>query len=740
MKRFSALFALTLVCGAAQATTINDTVAAHLPHQLNEVEVLGVKQMPQPGQVSVTRIDRSQIARMGISAMKDVALIAPNLYVPDYGSRMTSSIYMRGLGSRIDRPAVGLTIDGVAVLCKDAYDLDLPDMASVEVLRGVQSVLNGQNSMAGQINIYTISPRDFQGFRAAVQYGNHNQAKVNAGYYARLSPRWFASLSGQYTHSDGFWRNTYNNERVGAENAYSLRSKVVFAPSSALSITNTAAFSLNRQSGYPYADAASGIIAYNDTCYYRRTMFSDGLTVAWAGKRVVVTSLTSVQYINDDMTLDQDFTTADYFTLSQRRREWTVSQDLFTKGTRGSYSWLGGVFGFYRSSNMNAPVTFYDTGIQQLIEGKRNEMNPYYPIEWDNRNFLLMSDFPNSSAGVALYHQSRFDVGRWSFEAGFRWDIETVACDYHNRADASYTTWHVLPDGSREVFKVTPVAIREDGHIRMNFNELLPRICATYNFTDHTLIYASVAKGYKPGGVNTQMFSDVLQQRVMKEMGLSMTYRVKDIVTYEPETSWNYEFGYRESVLDNRLKVDLITFFIDCRNQQLTIFPDGLTTGRMMDNAGRAYSCGAELTMRYQPSDNVELTGTYGYTHATFHQYNDGINDYAGKRLPYVPEHTAFLSALWRMPYVLGAFRPTLTAHLRGVGNIMWNEANTLSQPFYLLPGFSLTLNSEHIALRLWGENITGTHYNTFYFKSIGHEFVQQAPGARFGATLSIIL
>ena len=734
------MVAVAFACAYSISATTNDTIIEHHPHCLNEVEVLGVKQMPQPGQISVTRINRSEVSRLGISAIKDVALIAPNLYIPDYGSRMTSSIYMRGLGSRIDRPAVGLTIDGVSILSKDAYDFDIADISSIDVLRGVQSVLNGQNSMAGQITIYTLSPRDYQGFRGMVEYGNHNNIKVQTGYYGKFSPKWFASINGQYAHSDGFWHNSYDNSRIGVENAYSLRSKVVFAPSTALSITNTAAMAHNRQKGYPYADAASGVIAYNDPCYYRRTMFSDGLTVAWAGERVVVTSLTSVQYLNDNMTLDQDFTTDDYFTLSQRRREWTISEDLFTKGTRGNYSWLGGVFGFYRSSNMNAPVTFYNTGIEQLIEGKRNEMNPDYPIEWDNREFLLMSNFPNSSAGAAFYHQSRFDVGKWSFEAGFRWDIETVACDYHNTADASYTTWHILPNGSKEVFKSTPVAIREDGHIRMNFNELLPRICATYNFSDHSLIYGSIAKGYKPGGINTQMFSDVLQQRVMKEMGLSMTYRVKDIVTYEPETSWNYEIGYRESVLDNHMKVDLITFFIDCRNQQLTIFPDGLTTGRMMDNAGRAYSCGAELSIKYLISTDIELSGSYGYTHATFHRYNDGINDYAGKRLPYVPTHTAFVSALWRIPYNIGNYRPSFSAHLRGVGDIMWNEANTLSQPFYLLPGFSISLRNEHTAIRIWGENITSTHYNTFYFKSIGHEFVQQAPTAQFGASFSLFL
>ena len=61
--------------------------------------------------------------------------MVPNIYIPDYGSRMTSTIYVRGLGTRIDQPALGLNIDNVPVLCKENYDFDMMDIAKVEMLR-----------------------------------------------------------------------------------------------------------------------------------------------------------------------------------------------------------------------------------------------------------------------------------------------------------------------------------------------------------------------------------------------------------------------------------------------------------------------------------------------------------------------------------------------------------------------------------------------------------------------------
>jgi len=294
----------------------------------------------------VTVLRAAQLRRLGIEAVKNLSDIVPNLYAPSYGSRMTSSIYMRGLGSRIDQAVVGLSVDGVPFLTKDAYDFDIPDIAVIDVLRGARSVLNGRNAMAGQINIYTLSPRDFQGVRAMVEYGRFNSLRASAGVYGRINPRLFSSLTAAYNTTDGYWRNAYNGKRTGEEHSASLRWKTVWHPSAGLSLTNTASGSFTRQSGYPYASAQTRQIAYNDTCFYRRNTFADGLTLAWAGKRVVVTSLTSVAYLDDNMTLDQDFTPADFFTLSQLRREWTVTEDLFAKGSRGAYSWLGGVFGY----------------------------------------------------------------------------------------------------------------------------------------------------------------------------------------------------------------------------------------------------------------------------------------------------------------------------------------------------------------------------------------------------------
>lgn len=742
MKRF---FGISVLCAfgvfGLRGSEAADSVRP--AHRLQGLEVIGVKNDPTGTAVAepVTRLSGAEVRRLGIDAVKGVGEIAPNIFMPDYGSRMTSSIYSRGLGARIDQPVVGLSVDNIPYMNKDAYDFGFTDIERIEVIRGARAVLNGRNTMGGQINVFTLSPWTVKGLRASAEYATANSARLTAGYYGHVSPRVAMGVNGGWSRTDGFFRNEYTGKKTGAENQGSARWKTVWRPNAALALTNTVVFGHTRQDGYPYAPVETGVIAYNDTCAYRRTTVADGLTVAWAGKRVVVTSNTSLQYMASRMDLDQDFTPDNVFTLTQDSKEWAFTEDLFTRGRHKKYSWLGGVFVFYRSTDMKAPVTFKDQGIARLIEAHRNEINPYYPIEWDSRRFTLGSEFDLGATGAALYHESALHLGKWTLEAGLRLDFEHTTLSYNSRCNTGYTTWKVLPDGSREVYSHTPIRIDDGARLSKNYLELLPKVSAAFDFAGNHEVYASVSRAYKAGGYNTQMFSDVLQQRIMEVMGMTSLYSLDEIVSYAPETSMNYEAGVRGGLPDGSLSAELTAFFIDCRNQQLTVFPPGMVTGRIMTNAGRTRSMGVELTGRWQPTADLSLRFSYGYTDATFRSYNDGRADYRGKHVPYAPAHTLFGEVNWRIPRLefLGV-TPGVEASVRGAGRIYWNEANTLSQPFYALAGAGLSFSARHWTLRLWARNLTATDYDVFYFMSMGRGFTQQGRPRELGISLRLML
>lgn len=727
---------LTVLCAKGEVEPY-DTVAA----TLEEVNITAVKQTAilRSEAESATILNASELERLNIVTVRGISDVVPNFYMPDYGSRITSTIYVRGIGARMDQPSVGLNVDNVPYLNKDAYDFDISDISSVEMLRGPQSTLYGRNTMAGVINVTTLSPFRYQGWRVNGEFSSRLRGKISAGRYFKFSRVWGVSLNGTYSFSPGEFTNLYNGRKIDKEQNISLRGKLQWHPRRDVSLMNVVSAGWLRQGGYPYQYVETGNIEYNDTCFYRRFTFTDGLTSTLRSDNFYLTSITSVQHINDNMTLDQDFLPEDFFTLTQKKHETSFSEDIVIKSNSydSPYKWLCGVFAFGKILDMSAPVTFKDDGIRELIENHRNEANPNYPIRWDSRSFPLNSDFTIPTYGVAVYHESDLKLGPWHLTAGLRLDYEHSSLKYHSQCNTAYTIYNKV-DGEWEVYRKSVIDIDDSGRLNRHFITFLPKISALYTLPgNHGNVYARISKGYKAGGFNTQMFSDVLQQRLMRIMGIGAQYNVDDIVGYKPEQSMNYEIGCHLDLAAAHISLDAAAFYIDCRDQQLTMFPDGTTTGRIMTNAGRTRSVGGELSVEALVNDRLSFNGSYGYTNAVFRRFFDGINDYRGKTLPYAPINTLFLQAIYSIPLRMKDMRSlTLDVNLRGTGKIYWNESNTSVQNYYNLLGAGMTLHTKRWQIQLWGKNLTSTKYYTFYFMSMGNEFLQRGKGTEIGITV----
>ena len=170
------------------------------------------------------------------------------------------------------------------------------------------------------------------------------------------------------------------------------------------------------------------------------------------------------------MTLDQDFTAEPYFTLTQKRKEHAFTEDLIARSKgNGAYRWLVGAFGFYRHYDMVSPVTFKDKGISQLIEFHRNMSLPSYPISWDSRQFVLGSDFVNRTFGTALYHQSTYRVGAFTFDAGLRLEYEHATLNYHSETHTGYT---IISAATGEIYAHENIDINDRGKLKKDFFEL----------------------------------------------------------------------------------------------------------------------------------------------------------------------------------------------------------------------------------------------------------------------------
>jgi outer membrane receptor protein involved in Fe transport len=102
-----------------------------------------------------TRADARLLQDQQVVSIKELSAVMPNFFMPDYGSRANTPIYIRGIGAKSKGAAVGFYVDGVPHYESSAFDIDLSDIAAIDVLRGPQGTLYGRNAIAGIINVYT---------------------------------------------------------------------------------------------------------------------------------------------------------------------------------------------------------------------------------------------------------------------------------------------------------------------------------------------------------------------------------------------------------------------------------------------------------------------------------------------------------------------------------------------------------------------------------------------------------
>lgn len=138
---------------------------------------------------AVTLLSQQDMQAAQVNSIKNLSALVPNIFIPDYGSRLTSAVYIRGIGSRINTPSVGLYVDNIPYIDKSAFDFNYSDVERIDVLRGPQGTLYGRNAMGGLIKIHTKSPFSYQGTDFRMGAGTHNAYNTSMTHYHRISER-----------------------------------------------------------------------------------------------------------------------------------------------------------------------------------------------------------------------------------------------------------------------------------------------------------------------------------------------------------------------------------------------------------------------------------------------------------------------------------------------------------------------------------------------------------------------
>ena len=684
----NSILLLTSFLGTAVPNDADSTVFKTVG--LSEVTVVEFKKTKENlATNSVSIVDSGFVNRHELQSITELTAVVPNFYMPEYGSKQNTPIYIRGVGAKTKGSAVGFYVDGIPHFENSSFDVDMSNIASVTVFRGPQGTLYGRNAIGGIINVTTVSPLTYQGTQFKLGYGSHNDALFQFSHYNKLGAKVGYSVAGGYHYNEGFHRNMFTNEYADQlKDAYG-RVALVWLLDNKWFLRVNSMLDYSNQGGYPYGKynrltGETEPVNYNRYSSYRRLLSTSGLNISYAGENISFSSQTAFQYIRDRQGIDQDFTANDTYFVKNRLKQTMLSQEFILKSNNSSrYQWLWGAFAMTQHIN-NTVETQYIT--------KDNAFPTHYRIPVN---------------ALAIYHQSTIKLfSGFSFIAGLRWDYENSTLKYLRE------TYQLSTDGARTEVK--------NVNSSLHFNQITPKFALQYqDERNNNSYYFSVTRGYKAGGFN-------------------QTFQKDEETSFGPEYNWNYELGGKVHLLKDKLYAEAALYYIDWRQQQVNQTVPGV--GNVIHNAGHSSSKGFELALNSSPLKNLSITLSYGYTYAKFIEYQKSAKlNYSGNMLPMVPRNTLSCSASYALYPSSTSFidKIVLTAGLTGIGKIYWAEDNEVAQNFYALLNAKISITSGIFTWECWGKNITDTHYNTYCFKSSA-DYAQVGKPAYFGTSLLV--
>jgi iron complex outermembrane recepter protein len=634
---------------------------------LEEVVVTAEKREStvQKTPISITALSGTDLQSQGVSSLLSVAQQVPGVSFKTSGPGQTE-FEMRGLTSTGgESPTVGFYLDETALTPpamaqngKVVIDPNLFDLNRVEILRGPQGTLYGAGSMGGTIKLVTNAPDpkqvgvSVQGVGSGTAGGgfNHTEnAMLNLpllqdiaalrlvvtdkhiqGWIDRDVVNPFPIEVEQPPGSGVFHRANVAAAPVAkqvtesnTENLKGGRAKLLVQPLDGLSITLGALYQQIKQSGPNTIDVPPG----NEVHYqpfdlaepFKDTFNLQDVNIKYDFDGFQVVSATSHWTRRQNQTQDISeamqyyiggflgphdefpFATADgglgAGTISEDDYTRQISQELRIASTgNGPFQWLVG--GYYSTFHATSHVySFYD-GFTPIF-GTNNLA--------DNHRLLNVDQY------------AAFGEASYQLPANLK---ATVGARYYNfHSNSATSVSGVSANGTSD----TLYGIAQNSGVS-------PKVNLAYIPDDNLTVYATISKGFRPGGPNSP---------IPPPCPMAPTQ-------FGPDTVWSYEVGEKAKALDSRLSINGDVYYEDWSGLQQQVAPG--CGFKFTTNAGKAKVYGAELEASVILVPGLILSQSVGYTHATNSTTVPQAGVKQGDRLLNVPEVTSNTSLTYRHP------------------------------------------------------------------------------------------
>ncbi len=480
---------------------------------------------------SVTVYDQQALRAGNVRHFGDLADEIPNLTWSGATSR-SRFFQIRGIGENSQYE--GETPDATVRFLVD--DLDFTglgtiggtfDVSQVEVLRGPQAGAFGANAAGGVVRLVTNAPTPF--WTGAVEAAAGGNALREGGFAiggplsADRPEALMARLAIYQANSDGYRHNVTLNRDTNARDEFTARLRFTANPSPLWRWDAALLYADFRNGFDEFALDNNGRLTYSDQPgrdeQRSRAASLRGTFTGFDGARL--TSVTGGTWTQSRYSYDDDWTAASYQGFSDLRRHRTVvNQELRLDSTltRGALGWIDRwtLGAYYADTRENGAYT------------------DSYPTEINGLNTRYRA------ANAALFGQVAHDFSATTrLIVGLR--TERVSIDGR---------------GTKTYFDATAGTYAPPVTFQPTFDGTLfgGKITLEHDLSEHDVVFASVTRGFKAGGVNLDARIDPL---------------AGDPLTYGNETLWNYEAGLRGNWLDRRLTGEVTVFYLARRNAQV---------------------------------------------------------------------------------------------------------------------------------------------------------------------------
>ena len=615
--------------------------------QLQEVVVTAQRapSLESKTPVAMSTLSAQQLDEAGIDSPGAIGARLPNVALDNAtdGLRITIRGVSNADTTEKGDPSAAFLMDGIYIARPQIQNLSFYDLERVEVLRGPQGTLYGRNSTAGVVNVISRAPVNKFEAWVATEIGNYSSRKASAMLNVPVNDMLSLRAALAYNRHDSYLGNAQGTTHELGKDRDDLSARL----SAKLKINRDATLLLrydhskvddNNDSFVPDTNFYSGVASGNpvwrgastdalltngfvppnavpEQGYSHKTTSGLSADLTWDLGPATLYYLGAHRSYGHDALANFYYRVAPTVALGVRENfsgDYTQNSHELRIASNGDspLSAQAGLYYFRESSSQT--YTFRDL---QLIG-----LTPYY----------VFPHGPTVSTSKALFGQATYRLtARLRATAGVRYTDD-------QKSRVGSTNFQQGP-----VFNpATDLALLNAASL--GTHQSTWRLGVDYDLAPATLLYASLATGYKAGGFNDGCLAGATQLGLVCPAALAVP---ADTLLYQPETVRAWEAGVKTRFWQNQANLTLSAFHYDYRNLQLSGVAIVAGAPRFVTaNAGEASVKGLEAEGVVAVTSRDRVSYALSLLDAHYVRYRpDGVHDWAGNKLDRSPSHTFML-------------------------------------------------------------------------------------------------